>query len=265
MKILAKIMFDGSCFCGFQVQPGKPTVQAELCRAFSELFSMKCDVTGCSRTDSGVHANGFCAAVTPSDKEIIANEWCTIPPERIHRAVNVILPDCVSVAECAVVDDDFHPRYDVESKEYVYKISDTPHRNPFYNKRVYELGHPISDGMIALMQQTAEMFLGAHDFKGFMASGSKITDTVRTVKAVRVWRDYDGLVCFSVSADGFLYNMVRIMTGTLLSVAAGRLTVESVQKAIDTGDRRLAGFTAPPEGLYLNKVNYGKSVNWTCI
>ncbi len=264
MKLLCKIMFDGKDFAGFQVQPDSPTVQGELCRAFSELFGMKCDVTGCSRTDSGVHATCFVAAVTPADRELITTDWCRIPPERVHRAANILLPDTVAVRECAVVDDGFHPRYDVKSKKYIYKISDSPARDPFLNGRAYELGKPIPEGGIDAMNRAAKLFVGHHDFHGFMATGSKITDAHRTVMSADVYRDTDGLVCFAVSADGFLYNMVRIMAGTLIAVGFGQMTDGEVADAIAFGDRQKAGSTAPACGLYLSEVTYNKEIHWAC-
>lgn len=262
MKLLVKIMYDGSHYCGFQVQPGKVTVQKVLCDAFEQLYGFKCKVSGCSRTDSGVHAKGFCASIYPYSEKIAKGEWSTIPAGKVHRAINVILPDDISVYEAAYVDDDFNVRYDVDRKEYIYKIWDHPWRNPFLFGYSYEFNRSLDEEKMALMQEAAELFLGTHDFKGFMSVGSKVESTIRTVKTVKIYRDYDDTVCFAVSADGFLYNMVRIMAGTLIAVAVGRLTLDDVKEALLTGKRKKAGFTAPPEGLYLNKVYYTKEIDW---
>ena len=264
MKLTVLIKYLGTAYAGFLVQPGKTTVQGELCRAFSEYFGFECNVTGCSRTDSGVHVDGFTATVEPKDKSIIMSERCTIPVGKLHRAVNLLLPDDIAVVGAAFSADNFHPRYDVEKKQYIYKIWDKPFRDPFLHGRVYEHGYPLSDSQLLRMNEAASLYVGRHDFSGFMAAGSKITDTVRSVYSASVTRCPDGTVTFSVEADGFLYNMVRIMAGTLIEAARGRKNDDDIRAAIQTGDRTKAGFTAPPEGLYLEKVTYPVPIEWQC-
>jgi len=259
------VAYDGSAYCGFQVQPNGVSVQAVLTDAFSRLFGFPCSVTGCSRTDSGVHAIGFCAAVAPRGTDAPGDGWCPVPVGKIHRAVNMLLPDDIAVTAAAEVDDSFHPRYNVVQKTYEYRIHDGAARNPFLLGKAYHTGRPITDAGMERMRAAAAYFVGRHDFAGYMASGSKIVDTVRCVSDAQVCRASDGTVVFRVSADGFLYNMVRIMAGTLLDCAYGRLSPEDAQRAVREKNRTLAGYTAPPEGLYLCQVEYDREIRWMCV
>lgn len=262
MKILLRVCFNGRAYCGFQAQKNGLSVQQVLTDAATKLFGFPCSVTGCSRTDSGVHALGFCALLCPRDFR--EERWCSIPVGKLHRAINVLLPDDISVMACAEVADDFHPRYQAHSKMYEYRIYDAPVRDPFLMGRVYHTPRRISDNGLALMQQTAQLFLGQHDFSAFMATGSKITTPVRTVFFSEVIRESQNIIRFRVEADGFLYNMVRIMTGTLLECAYGKRSPEDVLRALHTGMRSCAGFTAPPEGLCLHTVKYQTEIHWLC-
>jgi tRNA pseudouridine38-40 synthase len=264
MKILLRIRYDGGAYCGFQAQPNGTSVQSVLTEAFSRLFGFPCNVTGCSRTDSGVHALGFCAAVEPKDETLRGENWCSVPVGKIHRAVNVLLPDDIAVNAAAEVPDDFHPRYNVVRKTYEYHILRSPARDPFLHGRVFHAPRPITEEGVALMRRTAEIFVGKHDFSGYMAVGSKITDATRTVYAAEV-EEKDDMLLYRVSADGFLYNMVRIMAGTLLDCAWERKNEDSIRQALLSGDRSKAGFTAPPEGLFLCRVHYEREINWECL
>ncbi len=263
MKLLVRVRYDGTAYCGFQVQPNGTSVQAVLCRAAEDVFGFPVNVTGCSRTDAGVHALAFVAALEPKDESCRGSSWCTIPAGRVHRAFAHVLPPDVAVTGAAFVPDDFHPRYGVVSKEYIYRISDAPADDPFLRGRVCRRPK-ITEAGEGLMREAMLLFLGTHDFAGFMAAGSKITDTTRTVSAVSLTRDDDGCLVFAVRADGFLYNMVRIMAGTLLDVAAGHKTLADVRRAVTEADRGAAGFTVPPEGLYLRDVTYSEPIPWAC-
>ena len=263
MKILLRIRYDGGAYCGFQAQPNGTSVQSVLTEVFSRLFGFPCNVTGCSRTDSGVHALGFCAAVEPKDETLRGENWCSVPVGKIHRAANVLLPDDIAVRAAAEVPDDFHPRYNVVRKTYEYHILRSPARDPFLRGRVFHAPRPITEEGVALMRRTAEIFVGKHDFSGYMAVGSKITDATRTVYAAEV-EEKDDMLLYRVSADGFLYNMVRIMAGTLLDCAYGKKTPDDAAAALRTGDRSLAGFTAPGHGLYLCRVEYDRIIDWRC-
>ncbi len=250
-KILLTIAYNGSRYCGYQLQGELPTISLMLNKASRQAFGFECNVTGCSRTDSGVHALGYCLTVEPK------NEWneITIPVDKIPIAMNVKLPRDISVLEAKEVDKDFHPRYNVKMKEYVYKIHASRIRNPFYEKLALEYGKEISNENIEKMTQGAQKFVGTHKFDAFMATGSKIEDTTRTVYYARVEKNGD-LIEFTVCADGFLYNMVRIMVGTLLSVAEGKISPEQIEDIIASQKRERAGVTASPEGLYLKKIFY---------
>ena len=251
-KILLYISFVGTNYCGYQIQPNGVTIQQRLNEAAEALFGYPCDVVGCSRTDSGVHAAQFCATVSKKGEGHLLT---TVPTNKIPLAISKYLPSDISVYLAREVDDDFHARYDVVSKEYIYRIWNSQVRNPFEEGRSYHYPKAISRESINLMNEAAKHFIGTKDFTSFMAADSKIVDATRTVYSAEVER-YGDLVTFRVSANGFLYNMVRIMTGTLLAVAEGKILPENIDAIIESKDRSRAGFTAPPCGLYLNKVDY---------
>jgi len=261
MKLLLKIMYDGTGYCGFQSQKNGRSVQEVLTSAMSSLFHTECTVTGCSRTDAGVHALGFCGAVAaknPEDGEKIL----TIPLEKLPLAADRFLPDDISIRCAAFVEDDFHPRYDVASKEYIYRISDRPYRDPFTANRVWHLKKVVTEEGLRRMNLAAWKICGCRDFSSFMAAGSKITDARRTVFRCSVERNADGLLTLRICADGFLYNMVRIITGTLVDTAFGTFSPEDMEEIIRAENRSAAGRTAPACGLYLNEVTYNTSIRW---
>lgn len=238
-------------------------MQEVLTKSFSQLMGFPCHITGCSRTDSGVHALGFCATLEPADPSVLTMDWCKIPTEKIHRAVNVLLPNDMAVIGAAEVADEFHPRYSVVSKAYEYHIHNAPYRDPFLIRRAYHDPVLIDEDALKRMNQAAQLFVGLHDFRGFMSSGSSVEDFRRTVKSAEVFR-HNHRVIYRVEADGFLYNMVRIMAGSIIDIAHGRKTVEDIQVALRNGKRSYAGFTAPPDGLYLCDVYYGQEIQWQC-
>lgn len=252
MKIFLNISYVGSAYCGYQVQKNGVSVQQRLNEAAKALFGFECDVVGCSRTDKGVHANMFCACVSERGCKNINS---TIPESAIPIAFNSYLPGDISVRSAKYVDDGFHPRYDVKYKEYVYKIYNAPISDPFLFGRVWHYPRRISEDALAKMDQAAKNFIGKHDFSAFMASGSSVSDTVRSVMSARVEKHGD-VIEFTVCADGFLYNMVRIMAGTLVAVAEGKIMPEQIRDIIESRERNQAGTTAPPDGLYLNRVEY---------
>ena len=166
-----------------------------------------------------------------------------------------VLPPDLSVRSARLVEDGFHPRYDAKGKEYTYLMRPCAFADPFWQNRAWQIYRPFVDGALEKMQEAASAFCGKQDFAAFMSKGSKITDTVRTVKSATVEREGE-LFVFRVVADGFLYNMVRIMTGTLADVAFGAMKPEAVPSIIAEARRASAGETAPPEGLYLTRVFY---------
>ena len=247
MKYFAKINYLGTNFHGFQVQPGLRTVQGELSAALLSALGGACKVTGCSRTDAGVHANEFCVT--------IESDAATVPPDKLPVAVARFLPNDISLYFAEECSEDFHPRYDVISKEYLYRIRNRCIFDPFDYGRVWFFPRPIDDVGIELMNDAAKYIIGRHDFSAFMSEGSDIEDTVRNVFSLNAEKNGD-MIEIRISADGFLYNMVRIIVGTLIDVALGKIKPESLKDIIESRDRKNAGMTAPAQGLYLNRVNY---------
>lgn len=244
-KIKLDISYIGTAYCGWQVQPNKPTIQKLMQNACIKAFGTDCELTGCSRTDSGVHAKSFICTCTVRDN---ANP---IPVDRIPIAVNLNLPEDIRVRSASEVSGDFHPRYSAKGKEYRYIFCDSSFRDPFLAGRTAFV--PKLDEK--MMELCAKRIEGKHDFAAFMASGSKIVDTVRTVYSCSVERE-GSLVILTVSADGFLYNMVRIIAGTLLLAGRGKLAPGGMDEIIASRNRKNAGQTLPPEGLYLSRVFY---------
>lgn len=252
MKLLLKISYLGTRYAGYQVQPNADTVQRRLNLAAERLFGHPCDIVGCSRTDSGVHAKSFCAAVTKQGTDSLETE---IPIARIPLAFSANLPPDICVYDACFVPEAFHPRYGVVMKEYLYRIFNRPVRDPFEEGRSCHLPKPLSDAALARMAQAAEHFRGRHDFSAFMAQGSKIVDPVRTVYVSEIARTGD-IVSYRVRADGFLYHMVRILAGTLTEVGEGKLDPADIPDILASRDRSRAGRTLPACGLYLNRVFY---------
>ena len=247
MNYFAKIRYLGTDFHGFQVQPQKRTVQGTLCEALLEATGVKCKVTGCSRTDAGVHANEFCIRIDA--------DGATIPACKLPVAIARFLPTDLSLYEAVECSADFHPRYDVKSKEYLYLIKNEPVYDPFYFGRAWFVTRPISAEGVEKMRVAARHIVGKKDFSSFVSEGADTTESVRDVKYLEI-ENHGSDIKIRIAADGFLYNMVRIIVGTLTDVAFGRKEPDDIKYIIEAKNRALAGMTAPPDGLYLNKVNY---------
>ena len=247
MTYLAKIKYLGTHFHGFQVQPELRTVQGELNAALNLAFGLPCKVTGCSRTDAGVHANEFCVKVDC--------DGGTIPADKLPIAVSRFLPNDLSLFYAEECSEGFHPRYDVKEKEYLYRIINSRIYDPFEFGRAWFVARPITDEGVERMRAASKYIMGKKDFATFMAEGSDIVDTVRTVTNLSVEKNGD-LIEIRICADGFLYNMVRIIVGTLTEVAFGRFDPDEMPDIIASKDRTRAGMTAPADGLYLNSVKY---------
>lgn len=243
MKHLLTLSYFGTAYNGFQVQPNGDTVQARLQTAAETIFASPCGVTGCSRTDSGVHANTYLAVIEEHGTSGITED-------AVPRAMNTYLPADIAVKDSRAVPDSFAIRREVLGKEYVYRIWNAPIRNPFAADRAFFYPRPLS---LERMNEAAHHFIGTHDFRAFMASGSDICDTVRTITDLHVSREGDFLTV-TVSADGFLYNMVRILVGTLIEVSEGKIAAEEIPAILASGERERAGRTAPAHGLYLNRI-----------
>lgn len=242
-KLLLTLQYDGTRYHGWQVQPNGITVQEALQNAVEAVTGIRYGITGCSRTDTGVHARRFYCTMDEPAKPAV---------ELFAKALNANLPDDIAVLACRSVPDEFHPRYSAQGKRYIYHIWNGAVRSPFYRGHSLFMRSPLD---VERMNETAKLFLGTHDFSAFCSAGSSVEDKCRTIRRSEVARQGD-MVTYTVEADGFLYNMVRILVGTLLDVHAGRLTDDAVQQALDTGRRELAGATAPAQGLFLDEVFY---------
>lgn len=242
-NLLFTISFKGTRYHGFQVQKNALTVCEVFQNAVEKVVGRREDIKGCSRTDSGVHANHYCISM---------KTVCMIPCDRLVCAINCRLPDDIAVLSCREVPEDFHARYSCKKKRYIYKIDNSEIKSPFLEGLAFRYRYPIDE---KLLDQAAKAFLGTHDFKAFCSTGSKVEDTVRTIYRCDVHRE-GRLVIVTVEGNGFLYNMVRIMVGTLLHVARGAIAPNEIGAIIDAGDRRRAGKTAPAHGLYLDEIFY---------
>ncbi len=250
MRYALHIAYVGTRFFGFQVQPNRRTVQGELTAACRAYFGCEVAVSGCSRTDRGVHARDFLALIDTGDA-------CGVnpPPERLPLAMRPYLPSDLSVLSAEPVSPAFHVRHDVKSKEYRYLIHRAVSPDPFLVGRAWFYPGAMPEGALSDMRAAASHIVGTRDFSAFMAQGSPVPDTVRTVYSLSVEEEEDRLT-FSVVGSGFLYNMVRIIVGTLIEVGEGRIAPDAIPAILASGERRRAGMTAPPDGLYLWKVNY---------
>ncbi len=253
MKFILELSFLGTHFSGYQVQPGKRTVQSTLQDAIEKLFGKRYDVKGCSRTDSGVHANVFYVTFDLPDGT------SSITVDKMPPAFNSVLPDDISVKAAAIVDDNFHVRHNVIFKEYIYIINNSVFRDPFTQGRAYHFPKHLCCNDIAKMNKAAQFIVGKHDFACFMSSGSGVEDTVRNVKYLNVTKD-DDIITIRIAADGFLYNMVRIISGTLLDVGRGKTSPDDINAMLESLDRAKSGTTLPACGLYLNKVIFDRQV-----
>lgn len=252
MKYLCYIRYVGTHFCGFQAQKEKRTVQGTLTEILEQFFESPVMVTGCSRTDSGVHADGFALTVALADGSL------PVPPEKLPLALAPYMPPDLSLYRAQAVEDGFHPRYDAKGKEYRYSILAVPVANPFYKDRAWQVYYPFLPDALERMNRAASHLVGTHDFSAFRAEGSPTKTPVRTVFDCHVERK-DALYTVVVTGDGFLYNMVRIITGTLLAVATGRIAPDATADILSSGNRTAAGATAPPEGLCLARVLYDEA------
>ena len=225
------------------MQPGGITICEAVQDAIERIFGVRYDVKGCSRTDSGVHANRYCLNFrTDSD----------LPTWRIKRGLNAVLPGDIAVLEAEDAPEEFHARYSCKGKRYVYKIWNSEVRNPFLTGLTYHYFRPID---LERARQVCGFFVGRHDFAAFCGSKNTKEDTVRTIYACDTRRSSD-LVEFFVEGDGFLYNMVRAMVGTCVYASEGKLSPDDIPGLLEGRNRTDAGPTAPPQGLYMTNLWY---------
>ena len=242
--LLLTIRYRGTRYHGYQVQKNALSVAQVVQDAVEAVFGERLPIKGCSRTDAGVHANRFALTLRTQRG---------IPCGAVVRAMNVHLPEDIAVLDCREVPEQFHPRYSCTGKRYLYRIWNAPVRNPFLADLALHWPYPLD---AAALDAAAQGFLGTHDFSAFCSAGGSVEDHVRTIYRASVTREGD-LVTFSVTGSGFLYNMVRIMAGTLLQAAREQLGAAQVAAIVAGKDRSRAGVTAPAHGLCLDQVFYG--------
>lgn len=243
MRFLLTVQYVGTAYCGWQRQPNALSVQQVLEEAFFLVTGEKVCMHASGRTDAGVHAKG---------QRVHFDSQTKIPPEKLPFALNTKLPSDVRVSVATIVPDDFHARYSVKNKTYVYSFYCSPHEDPFMFPFAEHL--PLKPDM-AKMQATARLIEGEHDFKCFQASGGHVKSTIRTVYSIKITENNEHYE-IAVNGNGFLYNMVRIIAGTLYYAGIDRITPSDVKKAFETGDRNLLGKTLEAKGLSLYEVVY---------
>ena len=241
-RMLLTISYDGTAYHGWQVQPNGITVQQVLQDALEKLLGKRVAVTGCSRTDAGVHAKMFCCHIDCEDK---------FPDNAFLRGLNSLLPNDIAVIDCCEVNSDFHARYNAKGKKYIYSFY-TGTLNPFYSR--YML-HLENEPDIDLMNNFCKGIIGTHDFEGFSSAKRTVDDTVRTIDECCVKKD-GNRIYFEIKGDGFLYNMVRILAGTALAVGQKRLLFDCYVDVFERKNRSAAGETLPPHALCLEEVFY---------
>jgi tRNA pseudouridine38-40 synthase len=240
----AIIAYDGSGFLGYQVQPKGRTVQAEFEAVLKKIHKgTPVKVVGSGRTDAGVHARG---------QVIHFDSPLGIPAERWPVALNSLLPDDLSVLSVEKVEKSFHARFNAVGKEYRYQLLLSGMRDPFLRNYAYRYHFALN---VEAMKEAARYLVGTHDFTSFCAAKTEVVDKVRTIREIEFLREGD-LLTIRFVGNGFLYNMVRILVGTLLEVGAGDRSPEEIVSILEAKDRRVAGKTAPAHGLYLWEVFY---------
>jgi tRNA pseudouridine38-40 synthase len=244
-RIMLTIAYDGTNYCGFQVQPNGKTVQETVNRALSDLLKTDVRTIGASRTDAGVHARGNVA---------IFDTTARMAGDKFAFALNTYLPDDIKIQGSREVPPEFHPRYTDTIKTYEYKILNRVFPDP--TRRIDSL-HWYGPLDLPAMQKAASYLVGEHDFLSFAASGFSASSTVRNILSASVTKA-DDLIRFRITGNGFLYNMVRIIAGTLIEIGKGDRSCDSIPEILSARDREQAGATAPAHGLTLMEIRYPK-------
>ena len=242
-RILLTVSYDGTNYAGWQLQENAVAVQQRVEEALEKLIHTPIRVTGASRTDAGVHALG---------QRFHFDTFSRIPADKYAFAMNTCLPPDIRILAGREVPGDFHARFDAQGKRYTYRIHNAPHASALYRNITAHVPYKLD---FDKMQNALPDLLGTHDFAAFQASGGTAKTTVRTLTDVSLQRDGD-LLTLTVCGNAFLYNMVRIITGTMLDIGMGRIPPDAFRKALETGDRLALGITAPACGLELTHVYY---------
>lgn len=243
INIKIVLEYDGTNYYGWQKQKDKRTIQGQVEESIRELTNEVVDLIGCSRTDSGVHAKGFVANFKTKS---------TIPYGKFREALNIKLPDDIVVLYSEKVSDEFHARYNAKGKTYEYLILNTDAPSAIMRNFAYHYKYSLN---INDMKEAAKYFIGTYDFIAFRSQGSSVKGTIRTISDLQVEKSQD-YIKISVTGDGFLYNMVRIIVGTLINVGRGKNSPEDIINIIKNKDRTLAGDCVPAKGLLLKEVYY---------
>lgn len=247
-RIRLIVAYDGTNYCGWQIQDNAVTVEGELVKALRTWLQEDVEVIGASRTDTGVHALGNIAVFDTESR---------IPAEKFAIGLNHYLPEDIRVQRSEEVAEDYHPRYRKTEKEYEYTILNTPISIPTWQRYAYHVYRKLD---LEVMREAAELFIGEHDFSAFCSAGSQVKSKVRTIYELRVTEEPvttgngGKIIRLRVRGNGFLYHMVRIIAGTLIEAGEGRRTLDDVKEALATGERKKAGPTAPPHGLMLLEI-----------
>lgn len=242
-RVLLKVAYDGTNYCGWQIQPNEETIEGVLNKSLSKLLKEEIIVIGASRTDAGVHAYGNVAVFDTNSR---------IPPEKISYALNAHLPEDIVVQASMEVASDFHPRYFDTRKTYEYRIYNAAFPLPT-NRRYAHFVYYDMD--LDAMRNAATYLVGEHDFVSFCSVNTQVKDTTRTIYDIQVEKERE-LIVIRVKGNGFLYNMVRIIAGTLIQVGTHQWEPERVKEALMKKDRQAAGPTAPAKGLTLVEIEY---------
>ena len=244
-RVKMVVAYDGTNYCGWQIQPNGITIEEVLNRELSRLLGEEIVVTGASRTDSGVHSLGNVCAFDTNTR---------MPAEKISYALNQSLPEDIVVQESSEVSPDFHPRFLKSRKTYEYRILNRKFRNPTRRLDTYFYHYPLD---VEKMNQAAQYIVGEHDFASFCSSGSQAETTVRTVYSCQVYKDLENdIISIRITGGGFLYNMVRIIAGTLIKIGGSDVPAEAMKDIIEAADRAAAGPTAPANGLTMIGLEY---------
>lgn len=244
-RIKLTVAYDGTNYCGWQIQKNGITVEEVLNRTLTKFFKEEIAVIGASRTDSGVHALGNVAVF---DAEV------TMPPDKISYAINNLLPEDIRIRKSEEVEADFHPRYCDTRKTYEYKIYNNQFPNPIERLYSHFVYYPLD---VEKMQRAADYLVGEHDFKSFCTPKPDVENTVRTIYSIRVTK-VEHMVTIRINGNGFLYNMVRIIVGSLMKVGMGMIPPEEIKNILEAKDRTKAGHKAPACGLTLVEIEYPK-------
>ena len=243
MRVKMVVAYDGTNYCGWQIQPNGVTIEQKLNEALTDLLQEPIKVTGASRTDAGVHSLGNVCIFDTNTR---------MPAEKISYALNTRLPEDIVVQDSCQVPESFHPRFSKSRKTYEYRILNQKFRNP---TRRLDTHFYYYDLDVEAMQRAAAYLVGEHDFKSFASTGGQAETSIRTIYSLDVEKR-DSIITIRVKVNGFLYNMVRIIAGTLIKVGAGEILPEEIPAILEAKDRSAAGPTAPAKGLTMIGLEY---------